>query len=139
MTAVKLSSLKANLTREAKGDWIAYPDWPGVEFNVSSIHLPAFTTARALMYQRLNIVHKNAIPQDIAMAELGTLLDKHILHDWRGLDEIYSPQVATATLTDPAYRDVIVAVQWCAAQISQVEIQFAEEDVKNSAKPSARA
>lgn len=135
---VKLSSLKADLTREKKGDWVAFPDWPGVEFNVSSIHLPEFTTARSLMYQRLGVIHKNNIPMEVLTAESGKLLDKHILHDWRGLDVKYSPQMATEVMTDAAYREVIAAVQWCATEIGKIEVAFTEDDAKNSGKPTAQ-
>jgi hypothetical protein len=136
---IKLSSLRADLAREAKGDWIAYPDWPGVEFNVSTLNLPEYSAARSAELQRLAIVHKNNIPPDVMTSTMGTLLNTHILHGWRGFDVTYSPQVAAETMTDPANRAVINAVLWCANQISQVEVQFAEGDVKNSAKPSAPA
>lgn len=136
---VKLASLKADLTREKKGDWVAYPNWPGVEFNVSSIHLPEFTTARSLMFQRLQLVYKNNIPDDVMTGEMGGLLDKHILHDWRGLDVKYTAQTATDVMTDASYREVISAVQWCANELGRVEVQFTEAEVKNSEKPTGSA
>lgn len=135
---VKLSSLKADLAREKKGDWIAYPDWPGVEFNVSSIHLPEFTTARSLMFQRLGVVHKNNIPVEVITAETGVLLNKHILHDWRGLDVKYTAQDAASVMSDPAYREVIAAVQWCATELGKIEVAYTEDDAKNSGKPTAQ-
>ena len=46
---IKLSSLKVDLEREKTGDWIPYPEWPGVEFNVSSLLVPDFITARNAM------------------------------------------------------------------------------------------
>jgi hypothetical protein len=137
MTTIKLSSLKADLAREEKGDWIEYPDWPGVEFNVSSLHLPAFTVARDLMYQRLaRIYKKKPIPETVTTAELGKLFAQHILHGWRGLDVDYSPATAAETLSSPEYRNVVSAVQWCAAKVSDIDIEFVEEAEKNSGKPS---
>lgn len=135
---IKLASLKADLKREEKGDWIAYPDWPGVEFNVSSLNLPAFAAARTMEVQRLSIVHKGNIPPDVMTTTTGKLLDKHILHGWRGLDETYSPARASEVMSDAAYRPVINAVLWCANEISAIEVKFADEDVKNSEKPSAQ-
>lgn len=136
---VKLSSLKADLTREKKGDWVAYPDWPGVEFNVSSLNLPEYAAAQSLEMQRLNILHKNNVPADVFLATLGGLLDRHILHGWRGLDEAYSAEKAAEIMNDPAYREVILAVQWCGREIGRVEVAYTEDDVKNSGKPTARA
>jgi len=127
---VKLSSLKANIGRETAGDWIDYPDWPGVAFKVSSLYLAAYTTARDLLYQRLGRVHKKGIPNDILMAELGGLFAKHLLHGWRGIDEDYSPERAAEIMTDPAFRDVIAAVQWCAGEVGKTEVEFVEDEKK---------
>lgn len=137
---VKLSSLKADLTREEKGDWIQYPDWPGVEFKVSSLHLPAYTVARDLMYQRLARIYKSKpIPSRVRTTELGKLYQKHILHGWRGLDVEYTRQVAAEILPDPEYRNIVAAVEWCAAKVSDVDIEFVEAAEKNSERPSSGA
>lgn len=136
--AIKLSSLRVNLQREEKGDWVAYPDWPGVEFNVSSMNLPAFAAARATEIQRLSLVHKNQIPPDVMTATIGRLLNDHILHGWRGLDVEYTPEVASEVMSDPSYRQVINAVIWCSQQLSEIDVKFVEDEVKNSEKPSER-
>jgi hypothetical protein len=135
---IKLSSLKADLQREEKGDWIEYPDWPGVEFNVSSLHLPAYTIARDLVLQRLARVYKGKpTPRDVITAEMGKLYAKHILHGWRGLDVAYSRDKADEILPDPEYRNIVAAVEWCAAKVSDVDLEFVEEAGKNSAAPSS--
>lgn len=137
---VKLSSLKADLAREAKGDWIDYPDWPGVSLNVSSLLLPAYRVARDLMFQRLQRLHKGKpIPPDVLNPEIGKLYHQHILHDWRGFDQPYSRDLAGQMLADPEYRSLIAAVEWCAAKVSDVDVEFVEETEKNSARPSAGA
>lgn len=138
---IKLASLKADLEREEKGDWVEYPDWPGVAFRVSSLMLPAFTSARELLMQRLRKMYaKKPIPQEKATVEIGKLYCKHILHDWRGLDEAYSPETAEKVLSDPAYRAVIAAVEFCAARLADVDAEFVEDEVGemgNSDAPSA--
>jgi len=129
---VKLLSLKADLAREEKGDWVPFPDWPGVEFNVSSLHLPSFTTARDLLYRRLGKQHKGGtIPPRILTVEMGKLYARHILHGWRGLDVDYSPEVASEIMSDPEYRNVIAAVEYCAGTMSATDIEFVEDEVKN--------
>ena len=134
---IKLSSLKADLEREAKGDWIDYPDWPGVAFKVSSLHTPAYAMARDLLVQKFARKHKGKTPPPEEFApEVGRLYARHILHGWRGLDIEYSPEVALETLCDPAYRLVVAAVEWCAAQLAQVDAEFVEDAAKNSAAPS---
>ncbi|TIX70074.1 MAG: hypothetical protein E5V25_10635, partial [Mesorhizobium sp.] len=76
---IKLSSVKADLAREEKGDWIPSLDIPGAEFNVSSLHLPAYQTALALMEQRLARAYKGMpVPATIRTVEVGKLLHKHI-------------------------------------------------------------
>ncbi len=137
---IKLASLRANLEREAAGDWIDFPDWPGVAFNVRSLHAPSYTTKRDLMLQRLGRKYKGKAPPPEVMArEAGKLYCDEILFGWRGLDEVYTPELALETLTDPAYRDVVSAVEWCAAQLAQGSIEFVEEATKNSDRPSAGA
>ncbi|AMS41156.1 hypothetical protein [Aminobacter aminovorans] len=134
---IKLSSLKADLAREEKGDWIEYPDWPDVAFNVSSLHLPAFVTARDLLLQRMAKKHgRKSVPREEMTAEFGKLYAEHILHDWRGIDVEYSPDAARDILSNPEYRNVVAAVEWCAAKVSDVDIQFVETASKNSARPS---
>ncbi|MBZ9659773.1 hypothetical protein LB523_12025 [Mesorhizobium sp. ESP-6-4] len=136
MSIVKLSSVKADLKREADGDWIEALDLPGVEFNVSSILLPAYTVDRDFMLQRLSKQYKGKAPRDVITTELGKLYAKHILHGWRGFDVEYSPEKALEILSDPAYRVVVAAVEYCAAKIADVDVQYIEDAGKNSERPS---
>jgi len=136
---IKISSLKADLAREAAGDWVEYPEWPGVAFNVSSLNKPAYTVARDLGIQKLMRRNKGVLPSAEVMApEVGALYCKHILHGWRGLDVEYTPEKAVEVLSDPAYRAVVAAVEWCAAQIGQVDAEFVEDASKNSGASSAK-
>jgi hypothetical protein len=135
---VKLASLKADLDREAAGDWIDFPDWPGVAFNVSSLLKPAYVTARDLLLQKMSRQHKGKpVPLAESTPSVAALYCKHILHGWRGLDVDYSPETALTTLSDPAFRTVMNAVEWCSRHLSIVEAEFVEEEEKNSAAPSA--
>jgi len=135
---VKLASLKADLDREAKGDWVEYPDWPGVAFLVSSLHTPAYAVQRDLLIQRFARKYpKRPPPVDEIMPEAGKLYAKYILHGWRGLDVEYSPDKAMEVLSDPAFREVVAAVEWCAGQIGRAEVEFVESAAKNSERPSA--
>lgn len=135
---VKLSSLKADLEREQKGDWIEYPEWPGVAFKVCSLFMPAYTVARDLLIQRLTRKHKgNPPPPSELTPAIGKIYATHILHDWKGLDVEYSADKALEVLSDPSYRLVVAAVEWCAGQIGQVDVEFMDDAVKNSDRPSA--
>lgn len=134
---IKLASLMANVEREEKGDWVPYPDWPGVEFNVSSVHSPAFKTAHMMMNQRFARIYKGKpVPADKMQEELGKLYCKHILHGWRGIDEAYSPELALETLCDLKGREILEAVSWCSSKISELQVEFVEEAAKNSERPS---
>lgn len=137
MSTIKLSSLKANLEREEVGDWVEYPDWPGVAFKVSSLHTPAYETARDLLLSRLARIHKlKPIPRAERTEEFGRLYAKHILHGWRGLDVDYSPERAIEVLCDPAYREVVTAIEWCAAKVAEIQVEFLEDAAKNFDGPS---
>lgn len=138
--AIKLASMKADLEREAKGDWVDYPDIPGLRLNVSSLYKPEYTTARDMAIKRLSTVYVGEpIPQQVMSVELGGLYAKHILHGWDGLDVPYSEAVAVKYLTDPAYRLLVSAVEWCAGKLAAARIEYVEQDTKNSEEPSAGA
>lgn len=129
---LKLASVKADLAREAAGDWVEYPEWPGVAFKVASLYAPAYETARDLLIQRLTKQFKGKpIPAGIKTAEFGKLYCERILQDWRGFDVKYSDDTALDTLTDPAFREVVTAVEWCAARVAMRDAEFIEVAAKN--------
>lgn len=135
--AVKLSSIKADLARELKGDWVDYPTWPGVSFNVSSLFISAYRIDFELLTQRLGRQNKGKpIPPDTLMSEIGKIYAKHILHDWRGFDVEYSAAKASDLLADPEYRELVNAVEWCARKLAELDVEFVQDEVKNSARPS---
>ncbi len=136
--ALKLSSLKADTRRETEGDWIESPDLPGVEFKVSSLLLETYQVERDNLIRKLSKQYNNKVPQSVVVPEIGKLYAKHILHDWRGLDVSYSRAKAEEVLGDYEYRAVVAAVEWCAAKISETNIEFDEDEIKNSEKPSAK-
>jgi hypothetical protein len=134
---VKLSSLRADLKREEDGDWVEYPDWTGVRFKVSSLNKPAYTIARDLLLQKVARKSKGK-PQDRnkLTPEFGRLYADHILHDWEGFDEPYSPDLARQYLTNPEFRDLVAAVEWCASKVGETDVEFLEDAGKNSVPPS---
>lgn len=135
---VKLSSLKVDLEREAKGDWIPSSDYPGVEFLVSSLHLPAYNIAFQLQEQRWAREYKGKpVPPEVRTVGVGKLLHKHILHDWKGIDVPYSKDAAEGIMCVPEGRNFIASVQNAAAMVSLTDQEFVEEEAKNSASPSA--
>lgn len=133
-----LKSLKVDLERETKGDWVPALNIPGARFKVSSLHSPAFQTANELMTMRLARKYKGEpVPPEVRTAESGKLYAQHILHDWDGLDEKYSPELALACLTDPAYRPLIAEVIACASRLGEPDVEYVEAEEKNSGAPSA--
>ena len=129
---VSLASLKSDQAREEKGDWIESDTLPGVSYNVSSLNKTAFVNARDLMYQRLNkIYRRKPVPQDVLRVELGRLYHIHILHNWKGLDVAYTPELALTVLTDPSYRTLLADVESAAARVADIDIEFVESAVGN--------
>ncbi len=136
---VKLSSTKADLDREAKGDWIEPVDHiPGIKLLVSSLLFPAYRIDRDLVSQKLARRFKGKpIPPDAMQVEVGKLFAKHILHGWEGFDEPYTKERAEELLIDPSYRLLVAAIEWCAAKMADVEVEFVEDTAKNSDRLSA--
>lgn len=139
MTAlVKLSSLKADLAREANGDEVESLRWPGVKFRVSALTKPSYRVKRDALFQRLQRRFKGKpIPQDELGPAIGRLYAEEILHGWSGMDEPYTPERALEVLSDPAFREVVAEVEYCAGTLSEIDAEFVEDASKNSGKPSA--
>lgn len=129
---LKLASIKADLKRQREGDWVDYPAWPGVRFNVSAFSSPAYQIAARKLAEKLAKLHgTEAIPPDELHAENGALLAEHILHGWEGIDVDYSADVAMTMLTDPAYEALNNAVRVCAVKLEEIKAEFIKDAVKN--------
>ena len=129
---VKLSSVAVDLTKEREGDWVPFPEWPGVEFKVRSVESPSFKEARDGLLRRMAKRHGDKpIPQDELTKSLGSLYAKELLLDWRGFDTPYDAGEAEAMLSDPAYRNVANAVAWCAARVGAIDVEYVEDAAKN--------
>jgi len=125
---VKLGSLRADVEKEKVGDWVDIPELPGVSLFVKSFNDPSYRIARDQLVQRLARKHgKKPSPPDEAETEFGKLYAKHILGDWRGFDEAYSAELARELLTDPAFRDLRRHVEYAAAQVGSVDVEFSDE------------
>jgi len=133
--AIKLASMKADLEKEKNGSWETCPQLipdPDVAFLVSSLYLPEYTVARDLLMQRLSRIYKDQpIPDGVLSKEVGKLFVDHILHDWRGIDEPFTKQTALQILTDPAYRQLVRAIEICAGKVGQTNLEFIETETKN--------
>lgn len=135
---VKLSSLRRDSARERDGEWQDAPGIPGVRLKVRSISFPPYTAARDELMQKLRRQHgAKPIPQDILIGELGSLYAEHILLDWDGFDEKWTPDLANEMLSDPLCSDLISAVEMAAGIVGQAKIEFLDGAIKNSAAPSA--
>jgi hypothetical protein len=129
---VKLSSLKANRDVEREGDWQPAADIPGVSFFVRSTNYAAYKIERDARFAKLaRKFGADAIPDDERAKVLGELAVKHLLLDWKGLDEPFSPEKAEEVLTDEAYRDFRGTVYLCAMKVGQGEVEFVEGTAKN--------
>ncbi len=137
---LKLSSIRADLDRELKGDWVDSRQWPGVRFLVCALTKPSYRIKRDALLQRLARKHKGKpIPSDELAPHIGKLYCEEILFGWEGIDVPYSPETALETLTDPGHRELVSEVEYCAGTLSETEAEYIEEQVGKSAKGSARS
>lgn len=125
---IKLESIKADLKRENEGDWVDIPDLPGVRLRVRSHNYGPYKIALSKSLQRLVRRHgREQIPDDVALMAGGSVYADHILLDWEGFDEPYTPETARAVLMNPAYRELQAHVRYAAAEIAKIEAQFVED------------
>lgn len=129
---IKLASVKTDLQREADGELIDIPELPGVALLVRSLNYPPYRLARDQQLQKFARTYgKKPVPADEMTAAFGRLYATHIVLGWRGFDVDYSPDTALETLSDPAYRELVVHVEYAAGQVGRAEIEFVEELEKN--------
>lgn len=130
---VKLKSLKTDIKAEREGDWVTCPQIPGTRFKVKHLESPSFKEARELLMRKLAARNRGKpIPSDDMTREMGQLVAKEILLGWDGMDEEYSAELAEDVMTDPAYRKIHDAVNYCANLVGEGQIEFIESGVKNS-------
>lgn len=125
--AVKLGSLKVDLKRESEGEWVPIPDLPGVKLKVRSFNYGPYKMANSVMLQRLARKYgRDPVPDDVKSKEVGKLYADHLLLGWEGFDVDYSPETALATLTDPAFRELLNHVDYAAFRVGAAEVEFIE-------------
>jgi hypothetical protein len=145
--AVKLNSLKADLSRERNGAWMPYADGgdPDLAFKVRGINSPEYEAARDREMVRLQQrFGTEPVPADERFKVLGQLLAEHILLDWKGIVDDdgapvpYSKDLALDLLSAPEGRELRGYVIVCAQRLTEVKVEFVKDAVKNSAPPSAK-
>lgn len=137
---LKLSSIRADLDRELKGDWVDSRQWPGVRFLVCALTKPSYRIKRDTLVQRLARKHKGKpIPADELAPHIGRLYCEEILFGWEGIDIEYSAETALEILTDPSYREIVSEIEYCAGMLSETEAEYVEEQVGKSEKASAHS
>jgi hypothetical protein len=140
---LKLSSLKNERKRIEAGDFETYPFWQTpdgkkpIRFNVSGLSSQAYKRAAEDLAKELALKYKgDPIPEEIMHVKNGELFAEHILHEWDGLDEAYSPELALKLLTDRDYEALNEAVVWCARKRDSVTVEFVADTEKNLETPS---
>lgn len=134
---IKMGSMKADLKKEREGSWEEHPDYVGAKFFVRSLLYPPYRTARDMLGKKMARQYKDKnVPSDVMTTEVGKLFSKHILLGWSGFDDDYTPELAEERLTDPEWRALVAAVEYCAAKVSDIDVQFIEDEGKNSEPPS---
>lgn len=133
---LKLQSLKADLDREHGGDWIPYkqPEWDEpIELRVRAFSYPPYQAARSALLQKALQRSQTGkeMDDDERRTENARLLCDHILLDWKNIDAPFSKQKAFEVLSDPAYRELLIAVESCAARVAQIKAEFLETTEKN--------
>lgn len=128
----------ASLRKETDGEWIAAQDLEGVEFKVRPLHHGPFVMALQLATSRLMRRYpgdKRAPPEETERLN-GELYAEHLLLDWKGFDEPYSPDLARRLLTDPGYQVLRNEVRFAAQVASRAQAEFVEVAAGNSAPAS---
>lgn len=141
--ALKITSIAADLAKEAEGDWVDVAEWPGVRLRVRSVNNNDFKNARDERQRKLTR-SLNRIPYDSEWElPLAKLVASFLLTGWAGLsddagnDIPYSPEKAMELLSDRAMRALVQQVILAATRIGEREAEFTGAAAKNSEVLSA--
>ena len=134
---VKLASLLANAERERDGEWggAIHPELAagGVRFKVRSLRYGPFQADLKQANLRFSRKYQNKpIPPEEAAKVDGELYAKHLLLDWDGFDEPYSPARAHELLILPAAHLLRTEIQALAEVVARTEVEFVEAVAGNS-------
>lgn len=134
---IDINSIKNNIAAEREGSYIEIPEWPGVFLGVRSTQLPAYKVALDLLVQSYTRKYKGKnAPPEKRDSDVGKLLATHILFGWKGFKQEYSPEFALELMGSPEGRDFTTQVLWASNQVSETEVEFVLDAVKNSETPS---
>lgn len=142
-TGIKISSIAADLAKEAEGDWVDIAEWPGVRLKVRSINNKLFQNAREQRVSKLMKDLGRAPYQSEMEPHLAKLAASFLLLGWEGIcgdDDAsipYTPQKSNELMTDPAMRSLVEQVIWAASRVGSRDAEFVVAATKNSAAPSA--
>ncbi|MBP6818348.1 MAG: hypothetical protein KBC46_03490 [Ferrovibrio sp.] len=145
-SVLKLQSLRADIQRQNDGDWVDVPGYPGIRLKVRALSYTPYQNALQKLIERVNAEAKKALKVGRSYDKVeamdrgnGLLLATMILQDWDGFDTAYSPEVTAELLPEPEWRELRTMVVGAASILGQVEGEWEEQAVGNSAAPSATA
>lgn len=136
--SVKLKSLALDLDRETNGGWVDSRVYPGVRYRVRGVRYQPYqdaVDAAAIRFSKSHVQTKPTV--EAAQKVSGALVCDHLLLEWDGFDEPYTPETAKAALTDLQYRNVLNDVLGAAARVAEREVAFT--DALGNASPGISA
>lgn len=142
-TGLKISSIAADLAKEAEGDWIDIAEWAGVRLLVRSIHNKLFQNAREQRIAKLTKELGRLPFQSEMEPHIAKFATSFLLLGWDGIcgdDDTpipYSTSKAIELMTDPAMRSLVEQVIWAATRVGSRDAEFVTANAKNCAAPSA--
>jgi hypothetical protein len=128
---LRLESLAVNPELDKEGQEVPSVAFEGVFFKVRPIDYPPFQMELARQGYELKKKHGDTTPTAEYQKLRTSLLAKHILVGWRGLDVEYTPEAAQNYLANPSFRRLVDDIETCAGKLLMTNLQYVDETVKN--------
>lgn len=127
-----LNSIAVDTELELNGQYVDIPDWKGVSLGVRSLEIEEYKIAVEQAVEALARKYDGAlIPPKEREIVIGSLLAKHILFGWKGIDQEYSAEFARDFLGSERGRNLANKVLWAARKVGRVNAKFQDDTVKN--------
>ena len=127
-----LESIAVDTALEQNGQYIDIPDWKGVSLGVRSLEIEEYKIAVEQAVEQLARKYDGQmIPPKEREIVIGSLLAKHILFDWKGINPPYSPEYAKEFLGSERGRHLSNKVLWAARRVGRIDAKFQDDAAKN--------
>jgi hypothetical protein len=133
----KISEIVVDVKAQEEGEWLAHPNFDGVEVLVRSVHAEPVRKRRAALQNRLPAKRRKLGDAIISNEDIERQVTAACCIGWRGIEAEngvaieWSEERSREWAKDPQYRRLFEGIRELAEEIGQAESEAREESVRD--------